>query len=64
VLHRPVQLPIPAIGPRLLLGGEGASELAEASQRVSPQRLLAACHPFRQPELDPALRHLLGRASR
>jgi uncharacterized protein len=64
VLHRPVQLPIPAIGPRLLLGGEGASELAEASQRVSPQRLLAAGHSFRQPELDPALRHLLGRASR
>jgi uncharacterized protein len=64
VLHRPVQLPIPAIGPRLLLGGEGASELAEASQRVSPQRLLAAGHSFRQPQLDPALRHLLGRTSR
>ena len=61
VLHRPVQLPIPAIGPRLLLGGEGASELAEASQRVSPQRLLAAGHPFRHPQLEPALRHLLGR---
>jgi NAD dependent epimerase/dehydratase family enzyme len=62
VLHRPVQLPIPAIGPRLLLGGEGASELAEASQRVGPQRLLAAGHPFRHPQLEPALRHLLGRA--
>jgi len=62
VLHRPVQLPVPAIGPRLLLGGEGASELAEASQRVSPQRLLAAGHPFRHPQLEPALRHLLGRA--
>jgi uncharacterized protein (TIGR01777 family) len=61
VLHRPVQLPIPAIGPRLLLGWEGASELAEASQRVSPQRLLAAGHPFRHPQLEPALRHLLGR---
>jgi len=64
VLHRPVQFPIPAIGPRLLLGGEGASELAEASQRVSPQRLLAAGHSFRQPQLDLALRHLLGRTSR
>jgi uncharacterized protein len=62
VLHRPVQLPIPAIGPRLLLGGPGASELAEASQRVSPQRLLAAGHQFRHPRLEPALRHLLGRA--
>ena len=61
VLRRPVQLPIPAIGPRLLLGGEGASELAGASQRVSPHRLLAAGHPFRHPQLEPALRHLLGR---
>jgi uncharacterized protein (TIGR01777 family) len=62
VLRRPVQLPIPAIGPRLLLGRQGASELAQASQRVSPQRLLAAGHPFRHPQLEPALRHLLGRA--
>jgi len=62
VLHRPVQLPVPAIGPRLLLGGEGASELAGASQRVSPQRLLAAGHSFRHAQLEPALRHLLGRA--
>jgi uncharacterized protein len=61
VLHRPVQLPIPAIGPRLLLGEEGASELAEASQRVSSQRLLAAGHRFRHTQLEPALRHLLGR---
>ena len=62
VLHRPVQLPVPAIGPRLLLGGEGASELAQASQRINPQRLQAAGHPFRHPQLEPALRHLLGRA--
>jgi hypothetical protein len=61
VLHRPAQLPIPAIGPRLLLGTEGASELAGASQRVSPQRLLTASHPFRDSRLEPALRHLLGR---
>jgi len=61
VLHRPVQLPVPAIGPQLLLGGEGARELAEASQRVIPQRLLAAGHPFRHALLEPALRHLLGR---
>lgn len=62
VLRRPVQLPVPALGPRLLLGEEGASELAGASQRVSPRRLLAAGHPFRHPQLEPALRHLLGRA--
>jgi uncharacterized protein len=63
VLRRPVQLPVPAAGPRLLLGGEGASELAGASQRVSPHRLLATGHRFRHPQLEPALRHLLGRAA-
>jgi uncharacterized protein len=62
VLRRPLQLPVPAAGPRALLGREGASELAEASQRVSPARLLAVGHQFRHPELEPALRHLLGRA--
>lgn len=61
VLHRPLQLPVPSLGPRLLLGAEGASELAEADQRVVPGRLLASGHQFRHPELEPALRHLLGR---
>jgi uncharacterized protein (TIGR01777 family) len=63
VLRRPVQVPVPAIGPRLLLGSEGAAEVAEAGQRVSPQRLAGAGHRFRYPELEPALRHLLGRAA-
>jgi uncharacterized protein len=62
VLRRPLQLPVPALGPRLLLGAEGASELAEADQRVSPRRLLRSGHRFRHRELEPALRHLLGRA--
>jgi uncharacterized protein len=61
VLRRPLQLPVPDLGPRLLLGEEGASELAGADQRVSPQRLLRSGHRFRHPELEPALRHLLGR---
>ena len=61
VLRRPLQLPVPGLGPRLLLGQEGASELAEADQRVSPARLLRHGHLFRHPELEPALRHLLGR---
>jgi len=60
VLHRPALLPVPALGPRLLLGTEGATELAEASQRVSPTVLLALGHRFRHPTLEPALRHLLG----
>ncbi len=61
VLRRPALLPVPAFGPRLLLGDEGARELAQASQRVRPERLLRAGHHFRQPDLDQALRHLFGR---
>jgi uncharacterized protein (TIGR01777 family) len=62
VLRRPLQLPVPGLGPRLLLGEEGASELAGADQRVSPRRLLRDGHRFRHPELELVLRHLLGRA--
>jgi uncharacterized protein (TIGR01777 family) len=61
VLHRPAVLPVPSLGPRLLLGTQGARELAFASQRVAPRKLAAAGHRFRQPGLDQALRHLLGR---
>jgi uncharacterized protein len=62
VVRRPTALPVPALGPRLLLGEQGARELALASQRVLPQKLAAAGHRFRQPDLEQALRHLLGRA--
>lgn len=62
VLRRPAVLPVPELGPRLLLGRQGARELAEASQRVRPDRLLAAGHRFRHSRLEPALRHLLGHA--
>jgi uncharacterized protein (TIGR01777 family) len=61
VLHRPAVLPVPSLGPRLLLGAQGARELACASQRVLPATLSRAGHRFRQPDLDQALRHLLGR---
>ncbi|HEX5254433.1 MAG TPA: TIGR01777 family oxidoreductase [Mycobacterium sp.] len=61
VLHRPAVLPVPSLGPRLLLGGQGARELACASQRAAPAKLVAAGHRFRHPDLDQALRHLLGR---
>jgi len=61
VLHRPAVLPVPGFAPRLLLGDEGARELAEASQYVRPERLIQEGHRFRQPELDGALRHLFGR---
>lgn len=61
LLGRPSALPVPAAGPRLLLGTEGAREIAEASQRVHPAALIAAGHQFRYPCLDGALRHVLGR---
>ena len=61
VLRRPAVLPVPGLGPRLLLGDEGAREIAQASQYVRPERLIGAGHQFRQPELEGALRHLFGR---
>jgi uncharacterized protein (TIGR01777 family) len=62
VLRRPALLPVPPLGPRLLLGEQGARELACASQRVLPARLQQADHRFRRPDLEQTLRHLLGRA--
>ncbi|KAA1251323.1 TIGR01777 family protein [Mycobacterium simiae] len=62
VLRRPAVLPVPSLAPRLLLGKQGARELVCASQRVLPHRLNQAQHRFRQPDLDSALRHLLGRS--
>jgi len=61
LLHRPALVPVPGFGPRLLLGTEGAREIAEASQYVCPQRLIDAGHHFRHPDLEAALRHMLGR---
>ncbi|WP_067562570.1 TIGR01777 family oxidoreductase [Nocardia acidivorans] len=61
ILHRPAVLPVPGFGPALLLGRQGARELALASQRVAPARLAAAGHEFRNPDLTSALRHVLGR---
>jgi NAD dependent epimerase/dehydratase family enzyme len=63
VLRRPTLLPVPRLGPRLLLGDQGARELACASQRVLPERLHDAGHRFRMPDLEPLLRHLLGRSA-
>lgn len=60
VLHRPAALAVPSIGPRLLLGREGARELAFADQRGCPRRLLDTGHEFRHSELRDALAHVLG----
>lgn len=60
VLHRPAVLPVPSLGPRLLLGSQGARELAEANQRVMPAKLESLGHRFRRPRIADALAHELG----
>ncbi|HET8993037.1 MAG TPA: TIGR01777 family oxidoreductase [Rhodococcus sp. (in: high G+C Gram-positive bacteria)] len=60
VLRRPAVLPVPGFGPKLLLGEQGARELATADQYVVPRRLLDAGHTFRRASLEDCLRHQLG----
>lgn len=60
VLGRPTVLPMPAFVARLAFG-RMADELLLASARVMPRELTASGYQFRQPELEPALRHLLGK---
>ena len=59
VLGRPTVFPLPAFAARLMFG-EMADELLLASARVQPAKLLASGFSFRYPELESALRHLLG----
>ncbi len=58
VLRRPTPFPIPAFALRLALG-EMADEALLASQRVSPQKLLASDFHFAYPRLVDALRRAL-----
>ncbi|MGH8960572.1 MAG: TIGR01777 family oxidoreductase [Jatrophihabitantaceae bacterium] len=60
VLRRPALLPVPAAGPRLLLGRQGAREVALAGQLVIPARLTSTGHSLRRPQLEDCLRHQLG----
>lgn len=60
VLHRPAFAAVPRFAPRLALGGELADGLLFASQRVLPTVLLDDGYEFDQPDLEPALRQLLG----
>ena len=56
VLGRPTVFPLPAFAAKLAMG-EMAEELLLSSARVET----ATSYEFRYPELEPALRHLLGR---
>jgi uncharacterized protein (TIGR01777 family) len=60
VLHRPAVVHVPAFAPRLVLG-EFADEMLFTSMRIHPARLQATGYRYQLPELEPALRHTLGR---
>lgn len=60
VLGRPTIFPMPAFAARLAFG-EMAQELLLAGARVEPARLGQTGYRFRYPDLEGALRHLLGK---
>lgn len=60
VLSRPAILPLPAPVARLAIG-EMADELLLSSARIRPAKLQTSSYKFRNPEIEGALRHLLGR---
>jgi uncharacterized protein (TIGR01777 family) len=59
VLRRPTIARLPGFALRLALGEFGRDLLS--SQRAVPARLLATGYEFRHPELEAALRHVLGK---
>jgi uncharacterized protein (TIGR01777 family) len=60
VLSRPTIFPVPAFAVRAAFG-EMADALLLASTRVEPTQLQNKAYKFRYPELESALRHLLGK---
>ncbi|MCE9590586.1 MAG: TIGR01777 family oxidoreductase [Planctomycetes bacterium] len=59
VLHRPTVFPMPAMVANMVFG-EMADALLMASVRVDPMRLTETGYQFRHPDLESALRHMLG----
>ena len=59
VLKRPAILPVPALALKLLLGE--MSCLFLSSQRALPQKALASGFAFEHPNLEEALRNLIGK---
>lgn len=60
VVGRPAVLPMPAFAARLAFG-EMADEVLLASARVAPRKLQASGYAFRDPDLERALRRVLGK---
>src|SRR2546421_584580 len=63
VLGRPTFLPMPAFAARLAFG-EIADALILSSTRVEPARLKEAGYEFSHPNIEEALRHVLGSAGK
>jgi uncharacterized protein (TIGR01777 family) len=61
VLRRPAVLPTPTFPLRLVFGGEFVEEVLLTSERLAPERLAASGFVFEHPELEGALRHVLGK---
>ncbi len=59
VLHRPAVLPVPAFALGLLYGE--MAEIVTTGQRAIPARLGELGYQFKRPQLEPALRDVLGR---
>ena len=57
-LHRPAVLPVPAFALNVMYGE--MAEIVTTGQRAVPARLLDLGFEFRHPELEPALRDVLG----
>ena len=64
VLGRPTIAPVPAFALRLAVRRDGGRRAARRARASGPERLLATGYRFRFPELEGALRHLLGRPPR
>ncbi len=62
VLHRPALLPAPGFALKVLLG-EMAGPLLLTGQRAVPARALELGFTFRYPQLEEALREILGRGA-
>jgi uncharacterized protein len=58
-LHRPTIFPVPELAVRLAFGEMG-QQLLLASQRVIPEQLTRHGYRFQQPEIEGALRSVLG----
>lgn len=61
VLKRPVVVPVPRVGPEILLGSELVQSLLYDSKRVLPTRLLDSGYRFAHPDLEGSLRAMLAR---